>query len=304
MKISKIATALALILAAALSAGASGEKEPETASLLPRPGDIAGWKAQEEALSFYSENLWEYINGSADRFVSYQFEELAARVYGNEKGEELKVEIYRHADPRMAFGIYSQFSYGREPENRAGNMSFEGPYSLHFWKGPYYVKVAVFERSPALKRCMRNFALNIAERIKEPGAPPPGMEAFPQEGMIPNTITYVAEGALGRGAFPPALTADYRKGEDRGKLYLFYFQGVKEALKMFSDYALELGAEWEKAGADGVEYRKARGEAPYRGMVTVFTLGRVTGVMTGFEESPQAAAGIVSETAKNLGKGS
>jgi len=304
MKISLTAIALAAVLAAVFTAESRGEQEPDTASLLPESGYIAGWKAEEEPVYFYSENLWEYINGSADKFVSYRFRELAAGVYSNEKGEELKVEIYRHETPRMAYGIYSQLSYGKEPENRVGNMSFEGPYSLHFWKGPYYVKVAVFEQSPGLKRSAHDFADYIAEKIGEPGTPPSGIDAFPAEGMVPNTITYVAEGALGRGSFPPALTADYSKGDDRGKLYLFYFKDVKEALRMFSEYASELGAEWEKAGADGIEYRKARGKAPYRGMVTVFTLGRVTGVMTGFEESPQAAAGIVSETVKNLGKGS
>ena len=47
--------------------------------------EIAGWKQSGEVETFIPKNLYEYINGAADLYLMYDFEELKVEEYKNEK---------------------------------------------------------------------------------------------------------------------------------------------------------------------------------------------------------------------------
>src|SRR4030067_1660218 len=70
--------------------------------------EIAGWKQSGEIQTFTPKTLYEYINGAADLYLAYDFQELKAAEYLNDKKASVTVEIYRHKSPTNAFGIYSQ----------------------------------------------------------------------------------------------------------------------------------------------------------------------------------------------------
>lgn len=271
--------------------------EEEAAALLPGADEIQGWSPDGEPLLYSSEDLWEYINGSADKFVSYDLRKAVVQRYIGKNEEELKIEIYRHGSPKMAYGIYSQFSYGKKPEDTVGDRSFAGKFSLHFWKGIYYVKVSVFEDTEELGEAMTSFARAVASAIKEGGNPPYGIDIFARKYLVPFSVTYVAEGVLGSSGLPPALTAEYRKGDATGKLYLFPFDEEEEAVSMFRRYVEKIGAEMESGKGKGGEYLRAAGEIPYRGRIVVFSSGRISGILTGFAQSEEAVQEIITETA-------
>ena len=98
----------ALLLLPVSVAGAAGGDRP--ALLLPATNELPGWERDGEALEYEAENLWEYINGSAETFLAYAFRDVVAQDYRKGAGLELKVEIYRHDSPLMAFGISSQYT--------------------------------------------------------------------------------------------------------------------------------------------------------------------------------------------------
>ena len=55
--------------------------------------DVAGWKPEGGAKIYDSESLWEYINGAAELFLAYGFQELRVRDLGS--GElVMTVSIY------------------------------------------------------------------------------------------------------------------------------------------------------------------------------------------------------------------
>ncbi len=53
------------------------------------------------------------MDGAAEKFLSFGFEELAVGNYRSSHGKELQVEAFRHSSTVMAFGIYSGM---RNPE--------------------------------------------------------------------------------------------------------------------------------------------------------------------------------------------
>ncbi len=287
-----ILVAMALLLVSLSSY--AGEVTP--AGLLPAEKDLDGWKMDGEALFYTADNLWEYINGQAETFLMYEFHEVAAQHYLNASELEIKVEIYEHGNSLMTFGIYSQF---RSPEGAYldfGNEAFGDEYSIHFWKGRFYVNVYAYDEGEESAAAMKTFAGIVAERIPDEGGEPKETGLFPRGGFIKKSITYVSEGVMGSGKFPPAFTGEYLFGEKKGKLYLFPLESNKAAEDLFGWYTGELGATIGQASAGTSKFAVAEGEAPYRGTVKVFKFGKFMGIVTGFEAGSKNAAALAGAT--------
>ncbi len=283
-----------LILAFAGSAAHAGELSP--GMLLPSEKDVDGWKKDGEALFYTPDNLWEYINGQAETFLMYDFQEVAAQHYLDASELEIKVEIYEHGDPLMTFGIYSQF---RSPEGAyldIGNEAFGDEYSIHFWKGRFYVKVYAYDEGVKSSEAMKMFAGLVAGSIPAEGGEPKETSLFPRGGLIEKSVTFVSEGVMGSGKFPPAFTGDYLSGEEKGKLYIFPLESKDAAAELFSWYTGELESKAGDAVSGKIKYAVAEGEAPYRGHVKVFRYQRFMGIVTGFEAGSGTAAALADET--------
>ena len=70
--------------------------------------EIKGWTQSRQVLTFIPKALYEYINGAADLYLMYDFQELKVAEYLNEKKASVIIDVYRHKTPTHAFGIYSQ----------------------------------------------------------------------------------------------------------------------------------------------------------------------------------------------------
>ena len=70
--------------------------------------EITGWRQNGEIQTFVPKTLYEYIDGAADLYLTYDFEELKVGEYSNDKKASVTVEVYRQKSPTLAFGVYSQ----------------------------------------------------------------------------------------------------------------------------------------------------------------------------------------------------
>ena len=286
----------AVLLLAALSWAGVCAGEVSPAGLLPGENDLEGWKKDGETLLYGPGNLWEYINGQAESFLMYDFREVAAQHYIDGSDLEIKVEIYEHGNSLMTFGIYSQF---RSPDGLyldIGNEGFGDEYSLHFWKGRFYVKIYAYEEGEKSSAAMREFSGIVAGRIPDEGGEPSETSLFPRGGLVEKSVTYVSEGVMGSGKLPPAFSGEYKVGGEKGKLYIFPLESDEAAAGIFGWYTGELGASAGEAGSGKMKYSVADGEAPYRGAVKAFIYGRFMGVVTGFEAGSKAAGTLAGET--------
>ena len=106
-----VPAALAAVLFLAPAAGLAQAREgsPELAALVPR---VDAWTPSEAPRSFFPENLFEYIDGAAESYLSYEFRELLV-VDLVKKGTEatLTLEIYDMGSPVNAFGIFGAERY-------------------------------------------------------------------------------------------------------------------------------------------------------------------------------------------------
>ena len=68
--------------------------------------EINGWKLSVDSNVYTPNNLWDLIDGAADVYLSYDFQDLHIGEYSNQ-GQIIRVEMYRQSSSVNAFGIYA-----------------------------------------------------------------------------------------------------------------------------------------------------------------------------------------------------
>lgn len=102
-------------------------------------GEIPGLKITREQ-TFDGNSLWGYINGGADIFLEYGFNNLLLQEI-EVNHNKLKIEIYRMTDPYAAFGIYSVSHYKCEEKYQSLKFSCVTQYQIQCAIGEYYISI-------------------------------------------------------------------------------------------------------------------------------------------------------------------
>jgi len=197
---------------------------------------VPGLENPAEPARYSADNLFEYINGAADVFIGYDFEQLFSMTYSGKEGQSIIADIYRHADPACGFGIYSQ------EKPRQGdflNVGTEGYYEsgvLNFFLGRFYVKIAAFDLGADEKEILIQLARGIAERIPDSPGFPPVLNAFPQTGRIPHSEHFIRRNFLGHGFLENAFTSDYDANGARIQPFIIQADSSEAAANMVADY--------------------------------------------------------------------
>ena len=300
-------TVLAVVLVAAVAAACPAREEGvrgpadeadtlAAADLLPAAAELDGWKEEGGVLLYGPDDLWEYIDGQAVTFLMYDLRGAAVRRYLDAEGREYKIEVYEHGSPLMAFGIYSRF---RSPEAEfidMGGGGFVDEYSLHFWKGRFYVLVGAYDEGGGNLPGMKFLASTVAAGIPGGAGEPEEVSLFPPDGLAAGSVTFISRGVMGSGKLPPAFSGEYPDGDRKVRLYLFPLESTAAAGAAFEAYVEELGAEVEEVAAGEAVYEAAAGEVPYRGPVMAFRYAAFMGIVTGFEKGSGVPRRLAAET--------
>jgi len=211
---------------------------------------IIGWKPSGEIQTFLPKTLYEYINGAADLYLTYDFQELKVAEYVNEKKSSVMVDVYRHQTPTHAFGIYSQERLSNADFIDIGVQGYYEKNLLNFFSGPYYVKINSFNTGLEDKEILLTFAKKVAENLGEKGTFPSLLISFPSEGKVKNSEKFIAKKFLGYAFLQSAFTADYELPDKKFKLFVIQGNEQKECRDMLQKY-LEQTGKIEKSVAEG-----------------------------------------------------
>jgi hypothetical protein len=202
------------------------------AGLFPR---IKGWEATIDKTVYGKLNLWEYINGAADLYLSYDFENLYMAEYVNKKGQAVKVEIYRHSSAENAFGIYTAERMINYNFIDIGVQGYIEPDALNFLTGEYYVKMMSSGMTSVEQEALLSMAEEINNTMDRDKKWPDVIDLFPAEGKVANAENYIARDFLGYSFFHSAFTADYDV-QDKFKLFIIKLESEAGAEAMLENY--------------------------------------------------------------------
>lgn len=193
-----------------------------------------------EPMVFSPETLYEYINGAAEIYLQYNFQELVAQEYENDADAFMTIEIYRHDSALNAFGIYSQ---ERPFEGEFLNIGAQGFYEngmLNFFKGPYYVKLNSYGLDDKEKATLKALANDVAGKLDGTTELPEELSYFPPTGKKSYSEQYLSQDFLGYAFFKAAFTANYVDGDQVFQLFLMKGDSPETCEAMLKAYATEV----------------------------------------------------------------
>jgi hypothetical protein len=228
------------------------------------PNEITGFIRTGRIRSFTRENLYEYVNGHAEYFISSGFVSLAVGEYGKAGSEDSEpdvlVDIYDMGKSIHAFGVLSDESGGKVIDLQDGLMGFRTPLGISFVKGQYYVKVSTYNE----KISLYTFSESINSKIDAESDPFPEFARLPDIGDVVST-RFVKEAYRGLDFLNNVIEREYVfNGEP---VQIFVISEEKKAIKrlvgLFFEYFRESDIQFnviEKKGK--VVYRV---KDPYEG---------------------------------------
>lgn len=218
------------------------------ASITKLPASIEGWKLAGRPVEYTPETLFEYIDGGAEAFLQFDFVHLTAATYKKGKAE-LTADVYQHASPARAFGIYSQ-------ERRPGSTKMPGklegvasPDHLEFVAGAHYVKLALpVGGDPAV---LPRVAEKIAAKLPGPREPPAVLACFPDAGKRVRAEKLTARDFLGHAFLHDGVAVPYELDGARFRLFAIEGKDTADARAMVAAFRAVAKLPSAEVGAAG-----------------------------------------------------
>jgi len=160
---------------------ACGMEEGLPGSALPGRDAVPGWTLAGDLQVFDAQNLYSLVNGQADSFYAYGFEQVAVQTYADAGGATLRVEVWQMGTPADAYGLFTTVRTGEAVSVGSGGDGDPGR-RLDFWQDRYLVRL--FAVLPLDAPVLTAFAEQIAGVLPSGGERPSLVARLPQEGLV------------------------------------------------------------------------------------------------------------------------
>jgi hypothetical protein len=297
-----VALAASLLFNSPAVAGQAREGSPELAALVPR---LEGWSPAEAPRSFFPDDLFEYIDGAAESYLSYDFRELLVADL-EKKGTDasLTLEIYDMGGPVNAFGI---FGSERFPDNKTvpvGQLAYCEGEALNFLAGRFYVKMLAFGLGEGTEAFLGEVGAKVASGIKPSGELPALIKGFPSEGLVARSEKYIKKNFMGYAFLSDGYVASYRAGDREIEGFFIETRSDDEAESLVNKLSEALAADGAAPAkvAGGVRVRNRYGQNLFFGRVGRIICGAMR-VPDGLGKAGEALFGALTASLAKGGTG-
>ncbi len=186
---------------------------------LPQEMTSLGLVRDGGVLHFAGDSLFNYINGAAEMYHKYDFEEVHVGKYRKDGGE-VTVDIYRFASPDMAFGMYATLRPDDPDTVDLGVDGFTYGPVLLYTRGPYMVNVQTYDEDAFSSSEIKAIARVVDRHLPGTTEMPATFGLFPDTGRVRRTEKIFADAFLGHGFLNDVYTIDYDLSTGRVTLFL------------------------------------------------------------------------------------
>jgi hypothetical protein len=263
-----------------------------------------GWVTDGKASTYTPENLYKYIDGEAELYLPYGFEQAQTVMYVRpaDKSNGLVANVFKMGSLLDAFGIYGNYrAAGVEPA-KLGAEGFIEESQVMFYQGRYFVQViasgSITEGSPLFLSC----AAAISRNLPGDGGTPREPAYLQVAGLVPMTERYYADGLLGYGFLGRGLTAEVTLKGVRVKAFVVLGDSDASIERVFDAYVKQLkeGQAMPQVSHDKGRFRLTAIDPLYKGVVLQQS-GRFAAGVAGLAD-PRDGEGIVAQIVRGLPK--
>jgi hypothetical protein len=235
---SPLAAWLALGLAALLL-GACARAPQEPPGLFPQGALPAGWRPADDAAIYARDNLYDLVNGQADAFYAYGFEQVTTQSFQGQGETQVSVQLWQLDAPTNAYGLFTASAAGT-PEEIGNAGDGDVGRRLTFWQERYMAQI--ISRQPMEHGALLAFGRALAAALPQGGEPPALLERLPQtdrtderplffreEISLQSALWLGGENILGLGPDTQGLVARYELGGQQALLLLIAYPQAEQA---------------------------------------------------------------------------
>jgi hypothetical protein len=188
---------------------------------------------------FGRENIYDLVNGQAEAFFAYGFEQVAVCGYDNAEGAVLTIEVWQLAATTDAYGLFTASVAGTPVAIGNGGDADPGR-RLAFWQDRYYVHIRARQELPDAD--LRGFAEAVSAALPSGGERPALVGRLPSDGLversaiffheetsIQNELWLGGENLIGLGPETDGVLARYDVGGAAARLLLVQYPDAEAA---------------------------------------------------------------------------
>jgi hypothetical protein len=268
-----------------LACGAPDPAPPPSsklAGLLPTAAELPEWQVAEGPVSYLPEDLYEYLNGGAERYLTSGFRELlhVRFRHGDDPLAGVTIDIFDMGDELGAFGMYRSALPAEAEWERWCAEGYHSGSLAAAWKGSTYVRGEADEERPELLELRDHAIARACDRMPGDASLPAVLDPLPPDGRVARSERWVASNLLGHAFLEAGVLASYEVGGHDAQLYLSDAGSESAAADAVARLRVH-HAEWGEveSSAESVGVEGFRFTDPTLGSGTVVRAGRfVAGV--------------------------
>ena len=155
---------LAAVAVAVVTVAATGCKKAQV-DAFPASGAVAGWDKTSDTRVFAPKDLYQYIDGGADQYISAGVVSTSTSDYKYQGQLEATVDVYTMGDAAGARKILETDLTKDAKTVQLGDAGVAYAQSVIFRKGPYLVRIVAYETTPGTPQALLALAHGVEAKL-------------------------------------------------------------------------------------------------------------------------------------------
>jgi hypothetical protein len=131
----------------------------------PASGAVTGWEKTSETRVFAAKDLWQYIDGDAEQYLSAGVVSTSTSDYKYQGQLEATVDVYTMKDAAGASKILEKGQTKEAQTVQLGDAGLAYAQSVTFRKGPALVRITAYESAPNSQQALLELAHGVEAKL-------------------------------------------------------------------------------------------------------------------------------------------
>jgi hypothetical protein len=131
----------------------------------PASNAVSGWEKTSETRVFAAKDLWQYIDGDAEQYISAGVVSTSTSDYKFQGQLEAVVDVYTMSAPAGARKILETGQANDAKNIQLGDAGVAYAQSVIFRKGPSLVRIVAYESTPATPQALLALAHGVEANL-------------------------------------------------------------------------------------------------------------------------------------------
>lgn len=214
---------------------------------LSLPNEIGEWRAVEEDVSYDRSTLYDYMDGGAEVYLSFDYRRVCVRTFVGPDENEIGLDVYDMGSSAEAFGVFAVSI--EDPDVGIGQGSEFGAGLLKFWKDRFFVSIVNLGIDESADQVLLEIGEAVDAAIATTGPEPEMLRLLPPGGLnerlrsyfhsnviLSNRFFVAAENVLNLTDETNCVFGEYGDAGQDGNLLIVQYpsaDGAEDALAAF-----------------------------------------------------------------------